>query len=78
MNNKVEILKAEYAIIRDKLLLFAAGAGGSFTMMVNNNFSNGVIAIIGIIFTASTIGMAINLYKAGKILKKLERLENVS
>jgi hypothetical protein len=76
MNNKVEILKAEYAIIRDKLLLFAAGAGGSFTIIVNKTLPSlinfGVITIL----IASSIGILINLYKAGKILKKLERIEN--
>ena len=32
--NKLEMLKFEYQILKDKLLLFSAGAGGSFVTLI--------------------------------------------
>jgi hypothetical protein len=38
----LEVLKAEYGIIKDKLLLFAVGAGGSFTFVFTKDLPKAV------------------------------------
>ena len=74
---KLETLKAEYSIIRDKLLLFGAGFGGSATFIANIKNVN-LFSISAVIIGAfSLIGLLINLHKAGKIQKELEKIERL-
>jgi len=72
---KLETLKAEYSIIRDKSLLFGAGFGGSATFISSLNGMNLLSISAGIIGAFSLLGLLINLYKAGKIQKELEKIE---
>ena len=75
MSDKLEVLKAEYSIMRDKLLLFGAGFGGSATLITNIKDVNVFSISAGIIGTFSLIGLLVNLHKAGKIQKELEQIK---
>ena len=71
---KLETLKAKYNIIKDKLLLFGAGFGGSIAYIKSSNLllvNIGVEIFAGLCFS----GILINLYKAGKIQKELEKIK---
>jgi len=74
--NKLEILKAQYQIIRDKLMLFSASVGGCFITYFNINLPLYGKITLETAFIASLIGMLINLFKAGKILNKIKKLED--
>jgi len=75
---KLEILKAEYSIVRDKLLLFGAGFGSSLTFIANIKVINLFSISAGIIGAFSFIGLLINLHKAGKIQIELEKIKEVN
>ena len=72
---RIELLKLEYSIIKDKLLLFSAGLGGSFTALFSLFLP--LYAKIGLWFTLgfSFIGLLLNLDKAGKILIEIKELK---
>ena len=71
---KLESLKAEYAIIKDKLLLFSGGFAGSVSIIINDN--NLLFTLSATAFgSASFIGILLNLYKAGKISKEINTLK---
>ena len=72
---RLETLKAEYSIIKDKLLLFGAGFGGSATFIANVKDINLFSISAGIVGAFSFIGFLINLYKAGKIQIEFEKIE---
>jgi len=72
---KLETLKTEYSIIRDKLLLFGASFGGSATFISNVNEINLFSISAGIIGAFSLIGLLINLSKTAKIQKELEEIK---
>ena len=72
---KLETLKAEYFITKDKLLLFAAGFGGSVTFIANVKVINLFSISAGLIGAFSFIGILINLHKAGKIQMELEKIK---
>ena len=75
---KLETLKAEYSIVRDKLLLFGAGFGGSVTFIANIKVINLFSISAGIIGAFSFIGLLINLHKAGKIQIELEKIKGLT
>ena len=75
---KLEILKAEYSIVRDKLLLFGAGFGSSLTFIANIKVINLFSISAGIIGAFSFIGLLINLHKAGKIQIELEKIKGLT
>ena len=75
---KLETLKAEYSIVRDKLLLFGAGFGGSVTFIANVKVINLFSISAGIIGAFSFIGLLINLHKAGKIQIELEKIKGLT
>ena len=72
---RIELLKIEYSIIKDKLLLFSAGVGGSFTAI----FSLGlpIYAKVGlwIALGISFLGLLLNLDKMGRILGDIKKLK---
>ena len=72
--NKLDKLMAEYSIIRDKILLFSAGLGGSFLTFfkINNLIGDSILVIT---FLVSLYGLLFNLYKAGKIQKEIRELK---
>jgi len=72
---KLETLKAEYTIIKDRLLLFGAGFGGSATFIASIKDINLFSISAGIIGAFSLIGILINLHKAGKIQIELETIK---
>ena len=74
---KIELLKLEYTIIKDKLLLFGAGFGGSFTTLIAKNLP--IIVEYGLYFSLAFtfIGILSNLKKAGKMLDEIEKLKGV-
>jgi hypothetical protein len=75
---KLETLKAEYSIVRDKLLLFGAGFGSSLTFIANIKVINLFSISAGIIGAFSFIGLLINLHKAGKIQIELEKIKGLT
>ena len=74
---RLEILKFEYSIIKDKLLLFAAGAGGSFTFVFTKELPKAVDVGLYVLFAISTVGLLLNLQKAGKIQIEIKKLKEV-
>ena len=74
MSDKLEILKAEYSIIRDKIILWSAGLSGSFFAFfkIDNTIADSMLIIS---FSFSLYGFLFNLNKAGKIQKEIEELK---
>jgi len=75
---KVDILKSEYQIIRDKLLLFSSSTAGSFAMLLNDKLPFIGSVVLYATFTISFGGVLLNLQKAGKIQKELETIKEIN
>lgn len=74
---KIELLKLEYSIIKDKLLLFSAGLGGSFATLFGAMLPFYIKLGLWIVLGFSFIGILLNLDKAGKILKEIKELKGI-
>jgi len=72
---ELEILNSEYSIIKDKLLLFAAGSGGSFATIIKSSYSFSIGIILYLVTGISFIGLLVNLHKAGKIAKEIDEIK---
>ena len=72
---RIELLKLEYSIIKDKLLLFSAGLGGSLTVLLSDTVSPLVEYGLYASFAFFFVGSLINLDKAGKILIEIKELK---
>ena len=74
---KIELLKLEYSIIRDKLLLFSTALGGSFMAAFTKVFP--LIVEYGLfgVMIFSTFGLFNNLKKAGKIIGEIGKLKRI-
>jgi len=73
--NKLEILKFEYSIIKDKIILWSAGLSGSFFSFfkIDNKIADTILVIT---FSISLYGFLFNLHKAGKIQKEVNKLKD--
>jgi hypothetical protein len=71
---KLETLKAEYSIIKDRIILWSAGLSGSFFAFfkLDNPIADNMLAIS---FLFSLYGFLFNLNKSGKIQKEIEKLK---
>jgi len=71
---KLEVLKAEYSIIKDKLFLFTAFIIGSslFLTYFTLPFTGKIFLYLVIFF--SSIGLILNLKEFNKISKEIEEL----
>ena len=72
---RIELLKLEYSIIKDKLLLFSAVLGGSFTALFSLSLHLYIKCGVWIALGFSFIGLLLNLDKAGKILIEIKELK---
>ena len=73
--NKLDILKFEYNLIKDKMMLFSASTGGSFFALINSSHNIIIKVILYIIVAISFGGVLVNLHKSGKISKELQKLK---
>lgn len=74
---KIELLKLEYAIIKDKLLLFGAGFGGSFTTLIAKNLPIMVEYGLYLSLAFTFVGILSNLKKAGRMLNEIKELKGM-
>jgi len=76
-NFKLETIKAKYQIVKDKILLFGAGFGGSVMILLEFDFNSEIAIIFFSIGVLTTIlGLLKNLYLAGKLYNDIEKVEN--
>jgi len=73
---RLDAIRAKYQVIRDKLLLFSAGFGGSFMLLSTKQLDFLFSLLTGLGLVVSLIGLLINLSAAGKLLRQIEELEN--
>ena len=74
---RLDVLKAKYQIVKDKMLLFSAGFGGSIVMMVKLYESSLYVELFfGLGLILSFIGVLKNIFLANKLYLEIKGLEN--
>ena len=71
---RLETLKAEYTIIRDKLFLFTAFVIGGFLFLAYFTFPFIGKVFLYLVIFFSSIGLILNLKEFNKISKEIEEL----
>ena len=74
---RLDVLKAKYQIVKDKMLLFSAGFGGSIVMMVKLYKSSLYVEIFfGFGLVLSFVGLLKNIFLANRLYFEIKGLEN--
>jgi len=73
--DKIEYIKQEIEIIKQKLLLFATGFGGSSVLIIKQNPDFYFKVILYIISSYTAIGIMSNLKELNKLLKEIRNLK---
>jgi len=73
--DKVECIKQEIEIIKQKLLLFSSGMGGSVVLFITKNPNQYIRIGLGIIVIYTAIGVLSNIKELNKLLKEIRDLK---
>ena len=73
---RLEVLKARYQIVKDKLLLFGAGFGGSMMALSSKSLNLFFEAVFGAGAVVTFVGILVNLSLASKLQKDMEGISD--
>ena len=73
---RLEALKARYQIVRDKLLLFGAGFGGSVMGLAKMEFGMFAIIFFSVGLVITFVGILKNILLANALYEEIKGLEN--
>jgi len=73
--DRLECIKQEVEIIKQKLLLFSSGMGGSVVLFITKSPNQYIKIGLGIIVIYTAIGVLSNIKELNKLLKEIRDLK---